>query len=261
MTDPVLVDIHDGIASIRFNRPERLNALDVATATAFRDAVAQATGDSAVRVIVLSGAGDAFLAGGDLSAMRAAGDDAVAVIDAILQPAHEAMALLMNAAQPTLASVHGAVAGAGVSVALATDLAIAADNSRFNLAYVNIGGVPDCAGSWLLPRVVGLRRAMEMALLSETIEANEALSLGLVNRVVPAAELTAATATLARRLAAGPPVAQQHVKALLRGSHQRPLEQQLDAEETAFKACAATQDFREGVAAFLDRRKPAFQGH
>lgn len=257
---PVLLERHEGIATIRFNRPERMNVLDVASADCFRDAVAEATSASDVRVVVVTGAGDAFLAGGDLAAMRDAGSQAVDVVDAIIRPAHEAMEMLISASQPTVASVHGAVAGAGVSVALATDLAIAADNTRFNLAYVNIGAVPDCSGSWTLPRVVGLRRAMEIALLSDTINAEEAARLGLVNRVVPVAEQTAETERLAQRLAAGPPVAQAQIKRLLRGSLQRSAPEQMRAEEEAFRTCAATRDFRQGVAAFLDRKRPSFHG-
>lgn len=258
--EAVILTCHDDVAEIRFNRPDRLNALDVATAEAFHDCVARATGNDAVRVIVLTGAGDAFLAGGDLQAMRDAGDDAVATVDAIIRPSHAAMARLMGAPQPVIASVHGAVAGAGMSVALAADLAVAADNTRFNLAYVNIGAVPDCSGSWSLPRVVGLRRAMEIALLSGTVEAQEALGMGLVNQVVPLAELPEATDRLARRLAEGPPAAQARIKRLLRGSMQHTVEEQLDAEEQAFKECAATEDFRNAVTAFLERRRSTFNG-
>ncbi|MDN3517624.1 enoyl-CoA hydratase-related protein [Aquisalimonas lutea] len=258
--EAVTLACRESIAEIRFNRPDRLNALDAATAEAFHDCVTRATGDDAVRVIVLTGAGDAFLAGGDLQAMRDAGDDAVATVDAIIRPSHAAMARLMDAPQPVVASLHGAVAGAGMSVALAADLAIAADNTRFNLAYANIGTVPDCSGSWSLPRVVGLRRAMAIALLSETVEAHEALDLGLVNQVVPLAELPAATERLARRLADGPPAAQARIKQLLRASLQHTPGEQLDAEAQAFRECAATEDFHNAVAAFLERRRPTFRG-
>ncbi len=255
------LDRHEGIASLRFNRPERLNAMDVDMATAFRNAMQEVVGDHTVRVIVVSGAGEAFLAGGDLTAIHQAGDDAVAAVDAILRPAHEAMQLLMETNQITIAQVHGAVAGAGMSVAMATDLAVAAEGTRFNLAYIIIGAVPDCSGSWSLPRLVGMRRALEIALLSETIDAREARELGLVNRLVPADRLAAETQQLAQRLAAGAPVAQGHVKRLLRTSLDNGLAAQLEAEEQAFKACATTRDFRDGVAAFLRREKPTFRGN
>ncbi|WP_290652852.1 enoyl-CoA hydratase-related protein [Aquisalimonas sp.] len=261
-TDNSIVEIEraDGIATLRFNRPERLNAMDRAMAEAFHEAVAEVVEDAATRVIILSGAGESFLAGGDLAAMEQAGDDAVAAVDTIIRPAHAAMKQLMAAPQPTIAQLHGAVAGAGMSVAMATDLAVAADNTRFNLAYANIGAVPDCSGSWSLPRLVGMRRAREIALLSETIDADEAKALGLVNRVVPLSQLDNRIRQLAQRLAAGPPVAQGHIKRLLRSSLDTDLPGQLDAEERAFKDCAATQDFRNAVTAFLRRQKPVFTG-
>ena len=254
------IEHDDGITTLRFNRPERLNALDITMAEAFHDAVVEVVEDASTRVIVLTGAGDAFLAGGDLAAMEQAGQDTVATVDAIIRPAHAAMQRLMEAPQPTIAQLHGAVAGAGMSVAMATDLAVAADNTRFNLAYVNIGAVPDCSGSWSLPRLVGVRRALEIALLSETIDADEARALGLVNRVVPASRLASETRQLAQRLAAGPPIAQGHIKRLIRSSLDNDLPGQLAAEEQAFKDCAATHDFRDAVSAFLRRESPVFRG-
>lgn len=257
---PVLLLRREGIAEIRFNRPAAMNALDVPTAEGFLDAVTRATQDPATRVILITGAGDNFLAGGDLVSMHRAGDRAVDVVDALITPMHRALELLDGAAQPSLARLQGAVAGAGVSIALATDLAIAADNVRFNLAYINIGGVPDCSGSWQLPRVVGLRKALEIALLGETMSVDEAARLGMVNRVVPLAELGDATDALAQRLAAGPPVAQAGTRRLLRDSLGRTLHDQLAVEEESFKRCAVTADFQEGLAAFFDRRKPQFTG-
>mgnify|MGYP002622210113 CR=1 FL=1 len=153
-----------------------------------------------------------------------------------------------------------AVAGAGVSIATNLDLAIAAQDTVFNLAYARIGASPDCGASFSLPRLVGLRRALEIALLSEDIGAAEALALGLVNRVVPAAELEAETARLAARLAAGAPAAQGRIKRLMRQSLERDLQTQLDAEARAFAECAATEDFAGAVAAFLERRAPHFNG-
>jgi 2-(1,2-epoxy-1,2-dihydrophenyl)acetyl-CoA isomerase len=257
---PVLTQCSDGVAEIRFNRPQHMNALDVPTASGFLDAVNRVTNDPATRVILITGAGDNFLAGGDLVSMREAGDRAVDVVDALITPMHQALELLADAPQPSLASLQGAVAGAGVSIALATDLAIAADNVRFNLAYINIGAVPDCSGSWQLPRVVGMRKALEIALLGETIPVDEAARLGMVNRVVPLDELTQATANLARRLAAGPPVALAGTRRLVRDSLARTLHDQLAAEEATFKACAVTEDFQEGLTAFFERRKPRFTG-
>lgn len=257
---PVLLLERKGIAEIRLNRPKAMNALDVATAEAFRNAVVRATSSPETHLILITGAGDNFLAGGDLAAMHAAGQQAVEVVDAIITPMHEAIEALDAAPQPSLASLQGAVAGAGVSIALATDLAIAADNTRFNLAYINIGAVPDCSGSWCLPRVVGMRKALEIALLGDTVDVEEAARLGMVNRVVPLDALAEETEQLARRIAAGPPRAQAVTRRLLRDSLSRSLYDQLRAEQQGFKACAGTDDFRQAVAAFFDRRKPRFTG-
>lgn len=245
------------IAHLRFNRPEVLNALDLPSANAFLAACQDISADASVRVVVVSGEGRAFIAGGDLAAMR---DNPVDTAWALIQPMHAAIRLLADLPAPVIASLHGAVAGGGLGVALACDLAIAAEGTRFNLAYVNIGTSSDCATSWALPRLVGTRKAMEIALLGETFDADEALRLGLVNRVVPAAELEAETQKLARRLADGPPLALAKLKRLVRDSLDRDLSAQLDAEAEGFLACAATADFAEGIAAFFEKRRARYQG-
>ena len=199
MSEPLLVEREGGIAWLRFNRPERLNAIDAAMAVAFRDAVRTLPGDATLRCVVLAGEGRAFMAGGDITAFG--NPDAIA---SIMDPMHEALALLADLPVPVLASVQGAAAGGGMSIALAADLCIAADNAKFNLAYLRLGTSPDCGGSWNLARLVGLRRALGIALLEEVLDAPAALALGLVNKVVPAAELAEATAAMARKLAAGP---------------------------------------------------------
>ncbi|MEP9352140.1 enoyl-CoA hydratase-related protein [Xanthobacter sp. KR7-65] len=257
---PVRLDIADGVARIRFNRPHVLNALDEATILAFSAAVDKAARDERVRVVVLSGEGRAFLAGGDVGRFHAAGPDAPKVVAAIIDPFHHAMLTLAAMTAPVVASVHGAVAGAGVSVALAADLAIAADDLKMTLAYTRIGTSPDGSSTFSLPRVVGLRKAMEIALLSDTIEAPEALRLGLVNKVVPAADLAAETDALAKRLAEGPTLAYGRIKHLLRASFSHSLADQLHAERDAFIASAGTADFADGVAAFMQKRPPRFEG-
>jgi 2-(1,2-epoxy-1,2-dihydrophenyl)acetyl-CoA isomerase len=192
--------------------------------------------------------------------MRDAGADAPALVSDLLGLINPAVLLLAELAQPVLASVHGAVAGGGVAIALAADLAIAADDSQFNLAYARIGGTPDCGSSWMLPRVVGLRRALELAMLCDTYDAAEALRLGLVNRVVPRAALEAETEALARRLASGPTLAYGRAKRLLRAAFDATLPQQLDAERAAFVESTRTADFVEGVNAFVEKRPPRFSG-
>jgi len=255
MSAPLLVEREGGIAWLRFNRPERLNAIDAAMAVAFRDAVRALPGDASLRCVVLAGEGRAFMAGGDITAFGNA--DAIATI---MDPMHEALALLAALPVPVLASVQGAAAGGGMSIALAADLAIAADNAKFNLAYLRLGTSPDCGGSWNLARLVGLRRALGIALLEETLDAPAALAAGLLNKVVPAAELAEATAAMARKLAAGPREASGRTKLLLRAAAGRDLPAQLDAERENFLACAGTADFAEGVGAFLARRAPDFPG-
>lgn len=257
---PILLDIADGVARIRFNRPKVLNALDEATILAFKAAVDEVTADLGVRVVVLSGEGRAFLAGGDVSRFHTAGPDAPKVVAAIIDPFHQAILALAGLAAPVIASVHGAVAGAGLSVALAADLAIAADDAVFTMAYTRIGTTPDGSGTFSLPRVVGLRKAMELALLSDTVDAAEALRLGLVNKVVPVAALAHETHLLARRLASGPTEAYGRIKHLLRASFRHTLSEQLHAEREAFIASAGTADFAEGVAAFVAKRPPEFEG-
>ena len=259
MTDAVRFTIEDGVAELRFDRPDRLNTVDVEMAEAFAAAVERAVADPDVRAILLSGAGRAFMAGGDLASFRAAVARA-AVARAIIGPMHAGLRRLADAPQVSIAAVHGAVAGAGMSLALGADLCIAAEGTVLNLAYLKVAAPADCGATWALPRLVGLRRAMEIALLSDDIGSEEALALGLINRVVPADALAGESLRLARRLAAGPGVAQGRLKALLRASLSTPLPEQLDAEEEAFAACAGTEDFGEALEAFFGRRRPDFVG-
>ncbi|HSN34305.1 MAG TPA: enoyl-CoA hydratase-related protein [Ideonella sp.] len=254
---PVTLRHEGAFAWLMLDRPAALNALDVATAVALDAALAEVARDPGLRALVLHGAGRAFCAGGDLHAMRA---DPLPVARALIEPLHAALRRLDALPVPVLASVHGQVAGAGMSLMLACDLAIAADDCVFNLAYAKVGASCDGSASWHLPRVVGLRRALEIALLGESLDAAEALRLGLVNRIVPAATLADATGQLARRLAEGPTRALGEMRRLLRDSPQRSLDAQLDAEHDAFLRCAATADFRAALDAFAARKPPRFAG-
>lgn len=260
MSNGLQFEIRDGIARIQFDRPQVLNALDVPMADALLDACRAIEADRGVRAVLLSGAGRAFMAGGDLSTFLADQANAANAVRRLIDPLHAALAILGSLDAPVVASVHGAVAGAGVSVALAADLAIAADDARFTFAYSKIGASGDGSITWSLPRVVGLRRAMEIALLSDTIDAQQALAWGLVNRVVPAADLPAQTEALLARLAQGPTVAFGRIKRLLRTSFERDCVMQMAEEREAFAAGTATADFIEGVTAFLQKRAPRFSG-
>lgn len=259
MSDPVEVTVADGVAGLRFARPERMNVIDQELAEAFETAVSAVLGDPAVRVVVLSGAGRCFMAGGDLAAFRAS-DDRPGLARAIIAPMHRGLLALAEAPQIVVAAIHGPVAGAGMSVALAADLCLAAEGTSLTLAYPRVAVPADCGATHALVRLVGLRRAMELALLSPVVPADEALALGLVGRVVPADALATEAEKLARRIAGGAPLALGRLKRLLRQAGDTPLAAQLDAEADGFSACAATEDFAEALEAFFDRRGPAFTG-
>jgi 2-(1,2-epoxy-1,2-dihydrophenyl)acetyl-CoA isomerase len=260
MSGPLVYSVEGAVATIAFNRPQVINALDAETIFALRAACERARDDAAVRVIVLRGNGPAFVAGGDIGWFHANLDGMAVLVPEMAAELHRAVLALREAAQPVIASVHGAVAGAGMSLLAAADLAIAADETKFSMAYSAIGTSPDGGSTWFLPRLVGARRAMELLLLPEPFDAATAQRFGLVNRVVPAAELEAATAALAKRLAAGPTQAYAETKALVNRSFDTSLVAQLDAEAAAFGRCAATRDFAEGVTAFVGKRKAKFEG-
>lgn len=257
-SDPVLLERQGAIAFLTFNRPQQLNAIDPALATALRDHAQTLSRDQELRCVVLRGRGRAFMAGGDLAVFNAAPTPETA--HSIIMPLHEGLRLLTSLPVPVIASLQGAVAGAGFSVALAADLAIAAEDLSMTLAYTLIGASLDGSSSYFLPRMVGLRKAMEYAFLSPKIDAAEALRLGLVNRVVKTEALEAETLALAERLAAGATHAYGRSKRLLRDSFERDLVAQLDAELKAFARGTETEDFREGIAAFLAKRTPKFTG-
>jgi len=254
---PVLAWRDGGIAHLRFNRPDALNAIDTAMAAGFARAVEALARDAAVRVVVLAGEGRAFQAGGDIGAMQA---DPVRIAAELIEGMHGALRRLAALDAPVIASVHGAVAGGGLGVLLSCDLALAAEGTRFAIAYPAIGASADCGTTWGLARIVGLRQALRIALLAEPFDAAEALRLNLVNAVVPATELEACTLEWARRIEASAPRALGRLKHLLRGAGERGFEAQLDAEAQAFAACAATADFAEGTAAFLGKRVARFTG-
>ncbi len=245
------------VAHLRFNRPQALNAIDTRMAQEFHLTCQVIANDSQVRAVWVSAQGRAFMAGGDLSAMRS---DPLPVAQALIAGMHGGLRLLAGLQAPVVASVHGAVAGAGLGLMLGCDLVIAAEGTRFGIAYPLIGASCDCSTSWGLPRLVGLRKALELALLAENIDADEALRLGLVNRVVPTSDLAMETQRMVRRLADGPTLAYGHLKKLMRASLQNGLDEHLEAEAEGFLACAQTSDFAEGVGAFLDKRAAAFSG-
>lgn len=263
---PVLlsVDSSHAVATITLNRPGVLNALDRELSGALRDAVCQVERDDLVRAVVIQGAGEHFMAGGDIKAFHAtlqmSSADRRTYFERFIAEVHDTVTRLRRMEKPVLASVRGAVAGFGLSLMNSCDLAIAADDAYFTMAYRNIGASPDGGGTYGLPRLVGTKRAMEIALLGERFDANKALELGLINRVVPAAELESETLLWAKRLASGPTRALGRTKQLINESLNHGLPEHLLAEQNAFSACSADTDFAEGLQAFLDKRSPTFSG-
>jgi len=260
----VLAGDEAGVRTLTLNRPKALNALDQGLTEALRDAVLAAEADPRVRVVVLQG-GEHFMAGGDLKWFRGlveghSADENRVRFERFINEVHPVIVSLRRMPKPVVASISGAAAGFGLSLALACDLAVAADTAYFTLAYSLIGVSPDGGSTFALPRIVGLKKAMEIALLGERFSAATALGLGIVNQVVPAAELAAATRKLAARLAAGPAAAYARTKALLNTSSSHSLETQLQREAEAFALCASEPDFIEGLDAFAAKRKARFSG-
>ena len=258
MSELILYTVADGIATITFNRPQVMNALDPETIVEFRAVCERAESDPQARVVVLRGAGPAFLAGGDVASFKASLQEFSGKVIALAGELHRGILALRRAPKPVIASVHGAVAGAGMSIMMACDLIVAAEGTQFSMAYSRIATSPDGGASWFLPRLVGYQKAMELLLLADAVDAATLQTMGVINRVVPAEELDAATQKLAQRLAAGPARAYAETKALVNSSINQELTQHLDAEALAFARCAADADFAEGVTAFVEKRKAVF---
>jgi 2-(1,2-epoxy-1,2-dihydrophenyl)acetyl-CoA isomerase len=262
--ESILLDISEGVATLTLNRPEARNALSPAMRIALVERVHEVAANREVRCVVLRGAGESFMAGGDVKgfARELQGDKEILRRDLLRRINMVAPAImgLREMKKPVLASVHGAAAGAGLSLMMACDLAIAADDTVFTLAYARIGISMDYGASYFLPRLVGSKRAAELAFLGDRFSAAEALEMGLINRVCPRGELADETARLAARLARAPTAAIARMKALLNRSIPGSLAEQLRAEAIAFSDSAMTDDFAEGVAAFVEKRPADFKG-
>src|SRR5258708_3552602 len=255
----LLVTLENGIKRITFNRPERRNAVDGETMSQFHDAILQSARDNC-KVIVLTGAGDSFCSGADLQSF---GDrdlrevDVTAMLRAVSNPTILAMRAL---AKPILARVHGAAVGIGCNYALACDMIIASEEAKFGQVFVKIGLMPDGGSTYFLPRTVGYAKAFELMALGESLSAGEAFSLGLVNRVVPVDQLDLTVNALAARLAGGPSIAIAKIKAALNQPELEVLYKALDSEAVNQSDCFRSNDFKEGVHAFIEKRKPQFRG-
>lgn len=258
--DTVLVSDDGAVRTLTLNRPDKMNALDLAMADALLTAARDAAASATVRCVVLRGAGRGFFAGGDVAEFARHGTRAGDYAGQLIDRYHPSIETLVRMEKPVLAALHGPVAGAGLSLAMTADLAIARDDAVFSLAYSLIGASPDGGSTYFLPRLLGRRRAMEIAMLSDRFDARKALELGLVNRIAPADGFEEAVTDWAQRLAAGPTGAYGRIKRLIDGSLDRDLPGQLAAEREAFLEGAKGPDFQEGIQAFVAKRKPDFEG-
>jgi enoyl-CoA hydratase/carnithine racemase len=254
--ETLLVERDGGIVTVTLNRPEKKNAANDRMWDELHAVFTEVAESADDRVLVITGAGDAFCSGADLSSPDRTERNGLARMRHI-----GATALALHRLpKPTIAKVNGVAAGAGCNLALGCDLIVASDTARFSEIFARRGLSLDFGGSWLLPRLVGMHKAKELALLAEVIGAAEAERLGLVNRVVPAAELDAFVDDWATRLAAGPPMALSMSKTMLNNSFMVSMDQALEDEARSQSVNFGTQDFAEAIRAFLDKRDPDFQG-
>lgn len=257
--ETLLLDRADGVLTITLNRPERKNAIN---GTMWRELLAtfdEASTDPGVRVVVITGAGGAFCSGADLAPGSGRDQEHHQIVR--MREVADVALRLHRMPKPVVAKVGGVAAGAGCNMALGCDLIVASHDARFSEIFARRGLTIDFGGSWVLPRLVGLHKAKELALFADIISAKEALELGIVNRVVPAAELDAFVDDWAARLAAGPPVALSMTKRLLNESFAMSMDQALEAEGMAQTVnIGATADTTEAMMAFIEKREPRFEG-
>jgi 2-(1,2-epoxy-1,2-dihydrophenyl)acetyl-CoA isomerase len=258
VTDGLRVELDGAVATLTLDRPEALNALTVPVKVALREALEAIAADRSVRAVILTGAGRAFCAGQDLAERDQ--PDAAPLDVELRERYNPIIRALRSMDQPVIAAVNGVAAGAGASLAFACDLRIAAEEARFVLAFGRIGLVPDSGATWTLPRLVGPARAAELALVGDPIAADEALRIGLVNRVVPGEQLMAEARALADRIAAGAPLATAATKHALDRAWSIDLDAALDDEARLQGLSGATDDHAEGLAAFREKRPPRFTG-
>jgi 2-(1,2-epoxy-1,2-dihydrophenyl)acetyl-CoA isomerase len=259
------VELDGAVLRLTLDRPAKRNALDDVMVAGLIDALDRAGRDEAVRAVVLAGAGDDFCGGADILARNAGGRDAPrprvgSIQRRVPSLAHRLVPLVLSVQVPVVCRVQGWAAGIGFHLALASDFAVAADDARFWEPFTERGFTPDSAGSWLLPRLAGVVRARELLLLGRKLGAAEAVDWGLVHAAVPAADLDAEVDALAGRLAAGPTVALGLTKWLLRSAQSASLDAHLQDEALALELSSRSEDFREGLAAFRDKRAPEFRG-
>jgi enoyl-CoA hydratase/carnithine racemase len=258
----LLHEVKDGVATLTLNRPERMNALGDTLREDFLDALTRTAADPAVRVMIVTGSGKAFCAGGDVKAMNEAKEAGRErpLMEKVAPSRDRALLAMRDAPQPIIAAINGAAAGAGMNLALGCDLRLASTAAKFSQAFVKRGLHPDWGGTYFLPRAVGMARAAELIFTGDVIDAAEALRIGLVSRVVEPEELMPAALEVARKIAAGPPIAIRLAKRALYKNAESDLRSALEFETFAQNACFETEDAREGIRAFVDKRAPVFRG-
>jgi 2-(1,2-epoxy-1,2-dihydrophenyl)acetyl-CoA isomerase len=261
MSDKSLVfELKDGVALIRLNRPEDGNAITLEMARELLDAAGRGDEDPQVRAVVLTGTGKMFCAGGDLKAFAAQGERVSSYMKETTLAFHAAISRFNRMAAPVVAAINGTAAGGGLSLALAADIAVAADSAKFTMAYTKVGLTPDGGATYFLTRLLGLRRAQEMVLLNPVLTAKQALEWGLINRAVPDDQVLPVALDLAGQLAQGPPRALSEAKRLMLAGATESLESQMELESRTIAAMVGSADGQEGIAAFLAKRAPKFTG-
>jgi 2-(1,2-epoxy-1,2-dihydrophenyl)acetyl-CoA isomerase len=249
------------VATLILNRPERMNALNADLVLALTDALTRVEGDPEISVVVLTGAGRAFCAGGDLAVIgKGRRENNVAELQPILRSGMQMVLKMRTMRQPVIAAVHGAAAGAGMNIALAADIRVASEDATFGQNFAKVGLFPDYGGTFFLPRLVGPAKAAELFYTGEMINAAEALRLGVVNRVVPLAQLESEVRALAKKIAEGPAIAIGAIKETLFGRDKEELSELLDLEVEQQMKCFYSEDCSEGIRAFFEKRAPKFHG-
>ena len=258
----LIYEVEDHIATLTLNRPERLNALGDTLREDLHDAITTASGDSDVRAIIVTGAGRGFCSGGDVKAMNEAKErrETSPIMDKIAPSRDLTVLAMRDAPKPVIAAVNGPAAGAGMNLALACDIRIASSAARFGETFVKRGLHVDWGGTYFLPRIVGMAKACELIFTGDIIDAEEALALGLVSQVVAPEALMDTVRALARKMAAGPPIAIRLAKRALYHSQECDLRAALEYETYAQNICRETEDAREGIRAFVEKRAPNFSG-
>ena len=259
----LLEELKDKVVVLTLNRPDRLNAMSPPMLDALLEALPRLAADPEIGVVVLTGAGRGFCAGGDVKAMAEGRESAGTTLEEKAQGLRSRMEVsrwLHEMPKPTLAMVRGAAAGAGLSLALACDLRVASDSARFATAFARVGYSGDFGGSWFLTQLVGTAKARELYLTADIVDAQQALALGIVNRVVPDVRLEDETMALAARLARGPRIAYRYMKRNFNAAESGTLKDLLDLEAWHHTRCGMTEDHREAAKAFVEKREPVFRG-